>query len=143
MLTLGHNIHSEATRLVSSDTSFNILTMDGRSGVRYYSNIIAYTHSGIHRTESSDGFVLDSDPPMKGVVYDGPGDFNYLFFSTENWYFNIIYVKLKVTNICIHIYNKGRLILINLLVLICCVGDFLNKLRIEKRQKNTLNAKIR
>lgn len=69
----GHNIHSETTRLSSSRTSFNILTMDGRSGVRYYSNIITYTHSGIHRTESSDGFVPDSDPPIKGVVYDGPG----------------------------------------------------------------------
>lgn len=80
-ITLGHNIHSETTRLSSSDTSFNILTMDGRSGVRYYSNIITYTHSGIHRTESSDGFVLDSDPPIKGVVYDGPGDFNFYLVS--------------------------------------------------------------
>lgn len=92
MHTLGHNIHSEVTRLGSSDTSFNILTMDGRGGVRYYSNVIAYTHSGIHRTESSDGFVLDSDPPIKGVVYDGPGDVNYLFLLSKSGI--PIYVKL-------------------------------------------------
>lgn len=104
MHTLGHNIHSEATRLGSSDTSFNILTMDGRSGVRYYSNIIAYTHSGIHRTESSDGFVLDSDPPIKGVVYDGPGDVNYLFLLSKSGI--PIYVKLLyawTSTLCIQV----------------------------------------
>lgn len=77
--------------------------MDGRSGVRYYSNIITYTHSGIHRTESSDGFVLDSDPPIKGVVYDGPGDFNFYLVSAtkvhEYMYPNItvlIYPDIKI-----------------------------------------------
>ena len=63
------------TSLSASDTRFNILSMNVRSGVRYFSNVIAYTPAGLHRTESSDGFILDSKPPSKGVVFDGTGHY--------------------------------------------------------------------
>lgn len=75
-LISGHNIHSVDTELSPSATQFNILSMAVQSGVRYYSNVIAYTHAGLHRTETSDGFILDASPPIQGVVYDGTGNKN-------------------------------------------------------------------
>ncbi|XP_061189002.1 uncharacterized protein LOC133197151 [Saccostrea echinata] len=69
----GHNIHSVDAILDGSSTRFNILSMGVESGVRYYSNVIAFNHAGVHWTETSDGFVLDNTPPVKGVIYDGTG----------------------------------------------------------------------
>ncbi|XP_078616228.1 uncharacterized protein LOC144884650 [Branchiostoma floridae x Branchiostoma japonicum] len=56
-----------------SDTTTEVL-MDGvtlQSGVKYFSNVRAYSHAGLHTTVSSDGFLVDTEPPSAGVVYDG------------------------------------------------------------------------
>eukprot|EP00058_Branchiostoma_floridae_P000533 XP_002586021.1 hypothetical protein BRAFLDRAFT_110187 [Branchiostoma floridae] len=56
-----------------SDTTTEVL-IDGvtlQSGVKYFSNVRAYSHVGLHTTVSSDGFLVDTEPPSAGVVYDG------------------------------------------------------------------------
>ena len=60
--------------LDSTSNSFNISRFSLTPGVRFYSNVIAYTHSGLQTTVSSDGFIVDSDPPVSGIVYDGLGN---------------------------------------------------------------------
>lgn len=37
----------------------------------FYSNIVAYGYSGLHHTETSDGFKMDASTPSTGMVYDG------------------------------------------------------------------------
>ncbi|XP_078696223.1 uncharacterized protein LOC144924666 [Branchiostoma floridae x Branchiostoma belcheri] len=56
-----------------SSTESEVL-IDGltlQSGMKYFSNVRAYSHAGLHTTVSSDGFVVDTEPPSAGVVYDG------------------------------------------------------------------------
>lgn len=91
MYILGYNIYLEVIRLGFFDISFNILIMDGRSGVWYYSNVIVYIYFGIYCMEFFDGFVFDFDLLIKGVVYDGLGDVNYLFLLLKSGI--LIYVK--------------------------------------------------
>lgn len=91
MYILGYNIYFEVIRLGFFDISFNILIMDGRSGVWYYSNVIVYIYFGIYCMEFFDGFVFDFDLLIKGVVYDGLGDVNFLFLVLKSGI--LIYVK--------------------------------------------------
>jgi hypothetical protein len=44
-------------------------------GVRYYSNVVANTLSGLQTTVSSDGIMVDSTSPVSGTVYDGLGTY--------------------------------------------------------------------
>lgn len=95
MYILGYNIYLEVIRLGFFDISFNILIMDGRGGVWYYSNVIVYIYFGIYCMEFFDGFVLDFDLLIKGVVYDGLGNVNYLFLVLNSGiliYVNFWYV---------------------------------------------------
>ncbi|XP_066275498.1 uncharacterized protein [Branchiostoma lanceolatum] len=59
---------------ISSTTSEVLI--DGltlQSGVKYFSNVRAYSQAGLHTTVSSDGFLVDTETPSAGVlvVYDG------------------------------------------------------------------------
>ncbi|KAK3581574.1 hypothetical protein CHS0354_031921 [Potamilus streckersoni] len=69
----GHDIHYVDENLPPSATSYFISFMNWKPYTKYYSNVIAYSYAGRHRTESSDGFQLDTEPPNPGVVYDGIG----------------------------------------------------------------------
>ena len=39
-------------------------------GQKYYFTVIAYNNVGLHTMASSDGFVVDMEPPVTGVVYN-------------------------------------------------------------------------
>ena len=41
--------------------------------MKYYTNVIAYSYAGLHMTVSSDGFMMDGNHPVSGLVYDGVG----------------------------------------------------------------------
>ena len=55
------------------ETTYLVQGVSFLQGVRYYVNVIAYGFSGIHHTESSDGFIIDNMKPRAGVVFDGIG----------------------------------------------------------------------
>ena len=57
----------------SSVMTFNISRLTMKSGVRYYSIVVVTTLSGLQTTVSSDGIIVDSSPPVPGIVYDGIG----------------------------------------------------------------------
>ncbi|XP_072034094.1 uncharacterized protein [Amphiura filiformis] len=42
-------------------------------GQRYFCSVRAYNKAGLHSIQSSDGFLVDTIPPLPGVVYDGEG----------------------------------------------------------------------
>ena len=46
-------------------------------GVRFYAVVQAYNSAGLHTTETSDGFIVDVEPPLTGIVLDGKGT-NYM-----------------------------------------------------------------
>ncbi|XP_078322971.1 uncharacterized protein LOC111122905 [Crassostrea virginica] len=69
----GHDIWDNDHGLSNTETSFRVRRIALAPDVQYYSNVIAYGFSGIHNTESSDGFKTDNNQPVVGVVYDGIG----------------------------------------------------------------------
>lgn len=69
----GHDVWDNANDLSNTENSFRVRRIALVPGVQYYSNVIAYGFSGIHTTESSDGFKTDNNRPTAGVVYDGIG----------------------------------------------------------------------
>ncbi|KAL3841827.1 hypothetical protein ACJMK2_019926 [Sinanodonta woodiana] len=69
----GHDVHYVDENLPPSATNYFISFMNWKPYTKYYTNVIAYSYAGRHRTESSDGFLLDTEPPIPGVVYDGNG----------------------------------------------------------------------
>ncbi|KAK3581570.1 hypothetical protein CHS0354_031918 [Potamilus streckersoni] len=69
----GHDIHYIDENLPPLANSYFISFMNWKPYTKYYSNVIAYSYAGRHRTETSDGFQLDTEPPNPGVVFDGIG----------------------------------------------------------------------
>ncbi|VDI63397.1 Hypothetical predicted protein, partial [Mytilus galloprovincialis] len=69
----GHDIHEVELDLPGSITSHNISRVPLSPGKVFYSNVVGYSYSGIHATETSDGIMVDSQPPVTGTVYDGIG----------------------------------------------------------------------
>ena len=57
----------------NTETTYLLLGVSFLPGIRYYVNVIAFGFSGIHHTESSDGFIIDNMKPRTGVVFDGIG----------------------------------------------------------------------
>ena len=39
-------------------------------GIQYYFTVVAYNNVGLHTTLTSDGFVVDNEPPVAGVVFN-------------------------------------------------------------------------
>lgn len=69
----GHDIWDNEKDLSNTETSIRVRRISLAPDVQYFSNVIAYGFSGIHHTESSDGFRTDNNKPSAGVVYDGIG----------------------------------------------------------------------
>ena len=51
-------------------TSYNISRVPLTPGILFYSNVVGYSLSGIHSTETSDGIMVDSFPPTSGTLFD-------------------------------------------------------------------------
>ncbi|XP_076075242.1 uncharacterized protein LOC143046127 [Mytilus galloprovincialis] len=69
----GADLHKVNEDIDSSTSAVNISRLNMLPGVRYYSNVVAYTFSGLQTTVSSDGIMIDNSPPVTGVVDDGLG----------------------------------------------------------------------
>nr|XP_034301655.1 uncharacterized protein LOC105322112 [Crassostrea gigas] len=67
----GHDVWDSTLDQPGSATSFDITRATLVEGVTFYSNIVAYGYSGLHHTETSDGFKMDASTPSTGMVYDG------------------------------------------------------------------------
>ncbi|KAK3100189.1 hypothetical protein FSP39_015958 [Pinctada imbricata] len=80
----GHDTFDAADNLPRHVHSLDIKRTYTKAGVKYYSNVVGYGVSGIHHTESSDGFIGDVVKPQAGIVYDGTGlhDIEYQNSST-------------------------------------------------------------
>ncbi|XP_077997650.1 uncharacterized protein LOC144450798 isoform X2 [Glandiceps talaboti] len=67
------------THKTNSEFSVQLSGLQLQSGTRYYSNVRAYNLAGLYSTAVSDGFMVDTIDPTKGIVYDGLGlhDANY------------------------------------------------------------------
>ncbi|CAG2197001.1 unnamed protein product [Mytilus edulis] len=72
-LRFGADLHKVNEDIDSSTSAVNISRLNMLPGVRYYSNVVAYTFSGLQTTVSSDGIMIDNSPPVTGVVDDGLG----------------------------------------------------------------------
>ena len=71
---IGTDLHVVDIEVPSSVMTFNISRLTMKPGVRYYSNVVITTLSGLQTTVSSDGIIVDSSPPVPGMVYDGIGN---------------------------------------------------------------------
>ena len=69
----GHDIHLVYEDLPPTVTMYNLTGIYHDVNTRFYTNIIAYNHAGLHTIASSDGCQIDKDNPIAGVVYDGSG----------------------------------------------------------------------
>ncbi|XP_065943774.1 uncharacterized protein [Magallana gigas] len=69
----GHDVWDNEKDLGNTETSIRVRRISLAPDVKYFSNVIAYGFSGIHHTESSDGFKTDNSKPSAGVIYDGIG----------------------------------------------------------------------
>ncbi|XP_062576068.1 uncharacterized protein LOC134237945 [Saccostrea cucullata] len=80
----GHAVW-ETEDLPNTETTYMISGLSLPSGIQYFTNVIVYGFSGVHHTESSDGFIIDDDKPGSGVVWDGIGlyDLEYQNSSTS------------------------------------------------------------
>ncbi|KAK3103765.1 hypothetical protein FSP39_021725 [Pinctada imbricata] len=69
---LRHDAFDAGSALPAASTSIEIKrSSELNPSVKYYSNVIGYGRSGMHHTESSDGFRPDKNIPQAGIVYDG------------------------------------------------------------------------
>ena len=53
-----------------TDIEFPLLQLS--EGLHYYTRVTACNTAGLCSSATSDGFVLDSTPPVRGIVTDGP-----------------------------------------------------------------------
>jgi hypothetical protein len=64
----GVDLHKVDLAITSSVSAVNISRLSMSPGVRYYSNVVANTLSGLQTTVSSDGIMVDSTSPVSGTV---------------------------------------------------------------------------
>ncbi|XP_062606252.1 uncharacterized protein LOC134268062, partial [Saccostrea cucullata] len=79
----GHDTWNSHDDLPNTETTYLVRRLSLSPGVQYYTNVIAYGFSGIHHTETSDGFKIDFDQPKAGIVYDGTGLHDLEFQNTS------------------------------------------------------------
>jgi hypothetical protein len=77
-LISGYDVHVADVDLPGTVTSYNISRIPLTPGVVFFSNVVAYSYSGIHSTASSDGITVDIDVPTVGFVKDGIGKSIYI-----------------------------------------------------------------
>ncbi|XP_053381647.1 uncharacterized protein LOC123555884 isoform X2 [Mercenaria mercenaria] len=73
IISLGTSINGSdvyETTNVGLVTSITLTNLSLSHGTRYYFTITAYNNVGLHTTLSSDGFVIDMDRPITGVVFN-------------------------------------------------------------------------
>jgi len=68
-IVIGYNIHDFI--LLDSDTEMTVTGLSLQHSRLYYSTIIAYNPMGMRAVSISDGFVVDTTPPIPGTVLDG------------------------------------------------------------------------
>ena len=85
----GADLHKVDLDIASSVSAVNISRLSMSPGVRYYSNVVANTLSGLQTTVTSDGIMVDRTSPVSGTVYDGLGT-----------YLCIVYI-IRATNNCV------------------------------------------
>ena len=66
-----------ANRNVELNTTFAASGLSLSPGHHYYFTVTAYNDAGLHTTVSSDGFVVDLDRPVAGIVYNTGRYHNY------------------------------------------------------------------
>ncbi|KAJ8299760.1 hypothetical protein KUTeg_023820 [Tegillarca granosa] len=69
----GHDAYEVEDGVPFPATFYDIKRYRLTPGRKYYSNIMAYSYSGLFTTETSDGFILDDSNPTVGIVHDGIG----------------------------------------------------------------------
>ena len=70
----GEDLRRFADHTLSPSESFTqFASLNLQSGQRYYSNVRGFNKAGLHTLKSSDGFVIDTQRPMPGLVFDGIG----------------------------------------------------------------------
>ncbi|CAG2198380.1 unnamed protein product [Mytilus edulis] len=69
----GADLHKIDLDIESSVNAVNISRLTMVPGVRYFSNVIARSYSGLQTVAYSDGIMVDSSPPVSGVIYNGLG----------------------------------------------------------------------
>ncbi|XP_070562336.1 uncharacterized protein [Ptychodera flava] len=79
------------SRVEADQHEIHFTDLNLSSGVRYYSNVIAHSRSGLKTRQTSDGVLVDIENPSAGTVFDGIGltDVDYQnssFLLTASWY---------------------------------------------------------
>ncbi|XP_022105050.1 uncharacterized protein LOC110986986 isoform X2 [Acanthaster planci] len=67
----GEDIRQYDHSFPAGATSTQFTSLDLQSGVRYFSNVLAFNKAGLQTLRSSDGFVVDTRRPDPGLVFDG------------------------------------------------------------------------
>ncbi|XP_061176007.1 uncharacterized protein LOC133184958 [Saccostrea echinata] len=80
----GYGVWDSGEDLSNTETTYLVRRLSLSPGVQYFTNVIVYGFSGIHRTESSDGFLIDNDKPRLGIVLDGIGLHDLEFQNASN-----------------------------------------------------------
>ena len=60
----------KTTNLFVTDIEFSFLQLS--EGQHYYVTVTACNTAGLCSSATSDGFVVDSTPPIRGILTDGP-----------------------------------------------------------------------
>ena len=71
-------------RNIGLNTTLDVLELTLSAGHQYYFTVIAYNNVGLHTTVSSDGFIVDIDRPIGGVVYNTYKYRNYPFHPSTD-----------------------------------------------------------
>ncbi|XP_061176006.1 uncharacterized protein LOC133184957 [Saccostrea echinata] len=81
----GYGVWDTGEDIPNTETTYLISRLSLSPGIQYFTNVIVYGFSGVHHTESSDGFIIDDDKPRSGIVWDGIGlhDLEYQNSSTS------------------------------------------------------------
>ncbi|XP_053400998.1 uncharacterized protein LOC128557563 isoform X2 [Mercenaria mercenaria] len=66
-----------------SDIKFTYLQLS--EGLKYFVTVTACNTANLCSAVSSDGFVVDSTPPVKGIVIDGPFDDDVQYQASRNY----------------------------------------------------------
>ena len=73
-------------RNVGLDTRIDAKDLDLHSGQHYFFTVTAYNRAGLHTVVSSDGFIVDIDGPVTGVVYNTDRNRNIAVQSETSTY---------------------------------------------------------
>ena len=94
-LIVGHDVHVVDIDLPGTMTSYNISRVLLTPGVLFYSNVVGYSLSGIHSTETSDGIMVDTVPPTSGTVFDGIG-YYFIIAYILSYFSHYIIIQVKI-----------------------------------------------